>query len=59
MIIAPTIIAMVALPGMPRVRSGMKLHWAVALFAASGAATPFMAPRPISEAWQETFFSIE
>src|SRR5207344_1720953 len=45
-IIAPTISAMMALPGMPRVSSGMKLVCAPALLAASGAATPSIAPRP-------------
>ena len=43
---APTISAMMALPGMPSVSSGMKLVCAPALLAASGAATPSMAPRP-------------
>ena len=45
-VIAPTISAITALGGMPRVRSGMKAVCAPALLALSGPATPSMAPRP-------------
>jgi hypothetical protein len=45
-VIAPTISAITALGGMPRVSSGMKEVWAPALLAASGPATPSMAPCP-------------
>src|SRR5512139_2885659 len=40
MIMAPTISAMTALDGMPRVSMGMNDVWAAALLAASGEATP-------------------
>jgi len=43
---AGTISAITALGGMPRVSSGMNEVCAAALLAASGAATPLMAPRP-------------
>ena len=54
---APTIIAMVALAGMPSVRSGMKLVCAPALLALSGAATPSMAPLPKRSGVLDTRFS--
>ncbi len=46
MMSAPTISAITAFAGMPRVSSGMKEVCAAALFAASGPATPSMAPVP-------------
>ena len=46
MISAPTMSAITALEGMPSVSRGMKLVCAAALFAASGPATPSMAPVP-------------
>ena len=46
MISAPTISAITALAGMPRVSSGMKEVCAAALLAASGPATPSIAPVP-------------
>src|SRR6476660_8146017 len=48
MVMAPTISAITALGGMPRVSSGMKDVWAAALLADSGPATPSMAPLPNS-----------
>ena len=57
MVIAPTISAITALDGMPRVSSGMKEVCAAALLADSGPATPSMAPWPNSCAYFETFFS--
>ena len=47
-IIAPSMSAITALDGMPRVSMGIKEVWAPALFAASGAATPSIAPVPNS-----------
>src|SRR5436190_7812280 len=46
MIMAPTISAITALDGMPRVSIGMNEVCAAALLAASGAATPSTAPLP-------------
>ena len=43
---APSRSAMTTFGGMPSVISGMKAPPAAALFAASGPATPSMAPRP-------------
>ena len=57
MVMAPTIRAMTALGGMPNVSSGMKEVWAPALLAASGPATPSMAPRPKREGSRAIFFS--
>ena len=56
-IIAPIISAITALDGMPSVSSGMNEVWAPALLAASGAATPSIAPLPNSCPYLETFFS--
>jgi hypothetical protein len=39
-------IAMVALPGMPSDKVGMKAVWTAALLAVSGAAMPSIAPLP-------------
>ena len=49
--------AIKALEGMPRVRSGMKLVCAPALLAASGPATPSMAPLPKRDGSLAIFFS--
>ena len=46
MVMAPTISAITGFGGMPSVSSGMNEVCAAALLAASGAATPSMAPRP-------------
>ena len=46
MVIAPTISAITALGGMPKVNIGMKEVCAPALFADSGPATPRMLPLP-------------
>ena len=56
-IIAPTISAITALPGMPSVSVGMNPVCAAALFAASGAATPSIAPRPKRSGSCASFFS--
>ena len=48
-IIAPTISAITAFDGMPSVSSGMNDVCAPALFAASGSATPSIAPLPKRE----------
>ena len=53
----PSITAVVAEPGMPRVSIGTKAAEEAALFADSGAATPSMAPRPNSSGCFDTFFS--
>ena len=58
MIRAPTISAITALAGMPRVSSGMKEVWEAALFADSGPATPSIAPWPNMCRPLETFRSI-
>ena len=57
-VMAPTINAMTALVGMPSVSMGMNEVWAPELFAASGAATPSMAPLPKACGVFESFFSI-
>ncbi len=49
MVRAPSISAITPLAGRPRVSMGMNLHWASALLADSGPATPSMAPRPKRE----------
>ena len=59
MIIAPTISAITGLEGMPRVNIGMNDVCAPALLAASGAATPSIAPLPNCARFFEIFFSIE
>src|SRR3546814_11597344 len=56
-IMAPSIRAMVALPGMPRDRVGIKAVWAEALLAASGAAMPSIAPLPKRDGPARTRFS--
>ena len=50
---------MTALVGMPRVSIGMKEVCAPALLAASGAATPWIAPLPNSAGFLANFFSNE
>ena len=50
--------AMAALPGMPRVSSGMNEALEAALLADSGPATPSIAPCPNSSGCFETFFSM-
>ena len=57
MIIAPSIRVMTAVPGMPSVSVGMNEVWAAALFAASGAATPSIAPLPKRCGSRASFFS--
>ena len=52
-------IAAVADVGRPRARSGTSAPAAFALFAASGPATPSMAPLPNSYLFFESFFSTE
>ena len=52
------IMAMAALPGMPRVSSGMNEALEAALLADSGPATPSIAPCPNSSGCFETFFSM-
>jgi hypothetical protein len=54
---AAKIIAVAALPGIPSVRSGMNDEDAAALFAASGPATPAIAPCPNSSGLFATRFS--
>ena len=54
---APIIIAMVGLPGMPKVNIGMNEVCAPALLADSGAATPLMSPWPNRRGGRATFFS--
>ena len=54
---APIISAISALAGMPSVSSGMKLVCAPALLAASGPATPSIAPLPKREGSRASFFS--
>ena len=58
MVSAPSISAITALAGMPSVSVGMNLHWASALFADSGPATPSIAPLPKREGSFAIFFSI-
>ena len=57
MIIAPIISAITGLDGMPNVNIGMNEDCAPALLAASGAATPSMAPLPKLALFFDTFFS--
>ena len=57
MVSAPSISAMVALPGMPSVSVGMNDVCAAALLAASGPATPSMAPLPKRDGSLAIFFS--
>ena len=57
MVMAPTISAITALGGMPSVSSGMNEVCAAALLALSGAATPWMAPRPKRSGCFEMRFS--
>jgi len=55
---APSISAMVPLPGMPSVSVGMKAHCAAALLADSGPATASMAPLPKRSGFFDSFFSM-
>src|SRR3990170_3303552 len=57
MVSAPRMSAITALAGMPSVSVGMNLHWASALFADSGPATPSMAPLPKRDGSFASFFS--
>jgi hypothetical protein len=57
MVMAPTMSAITALGGMPSVSRGMNEVCAAALLALSGAATPWMAPRPKREGSLAIFFS--
>ena len=57
MVSAPSISAITALAGMPSVSVGMNLHWASALFADSGPATPSIAPLPKRDGSLASFFS--
>jgi hypothetical protein len=50
--------AAVAVVGRPSVRSGTSVPAAEALLAASGPATPSMAPWPNSSGWREKRFSV-
>ena len=56
-IIAPIIRASRPLGGMPRLNNGMNVAWAPALLAASGPATPSIAPCPKRSGVDEIFFS--
>ena len=56
-VMAPTISAITAFGGMPRVSSGMNEVCAAALLALSGAATPSIAPLPKRSGVFDTFFS--
>ena len=56
-VIAPIISAMTGVDGMPSVSSGMNEVCAPALLAASGAATPSIAPLPKRVGVREIFFS--
>src|SRR5664279_73764 len=58
-VIAPTIIAITAFSGMPRVSSGMNDVCAPALLADSGPATPWIAPLPNWDGSLAIFFSTE
>ena len=55
---APIKSAMTTFGGMPSVISGMKAPPAAALLAASGPATPSMAPLPKRSGVRESFFSM-
>jgi hypothetical protein len=57
MVIAPTISAITAFGGMPSVSNGMNAVCAPALLAASGAATPSIAPFPKRDGSFASFFS--
>ncbi len=57
MVMAPTMSAITALGGIPSVSSGMNEVCAAALLALSGAATPWMAPRPKRSGCLDSFFS--
>src|SRR5215813_2136147 len=57
MVSAPSIRAITPLTGRPSVSMGMNLHWASALLAASGPATPSIAPRPKRDGSSASFFS--
>ena len=57
MVSAPSISAIAPLAGRPRVSIGMNLHWASALLAASGPATPSIAPWPKRDGSLAIFFS--
>ena len=57
-VIAPTISAITALPGMPSVSSGMNDVCDPALFALSGPATPWIAPLPKRDGSLAIFFSM-
>src|SRR5215510_9742747 len=57
MVSAPSISAITPLTGRPSVSMGMNLHWASALLAASGPATPSIAPRPKRDGSSASFFS--
>ena len=59
MISAPIISAITGLDGMPSVSIGMNDVCAPALLAASGAATPSIAPLPNCAEFRDTFFSSE
>ena len=56
---AASMMAAVAEVGRPRVSSGTSTPADAALLAASGPATPSIAPRPNSSGWRESFFSIQ
>ncbi len=56
-IMPPIISAITGLDGMPSVSIGMNEVCAAALFAASGAATPSIAPLPKRSGVREIFFS--
>jgi len=58
-LIATNIIAAVAEVGRPSARSGTRTPAALALFAASGPATPSIAPFPNSSLFFDNFFSTE
>ncbi len=49
--------AMTTLAGIPKVKRGMKAPWLAELLAASGPATPSMAPDPNFSGCLEIFFS--
>ena len=58
MISAPISTAVVPVPGIPSVSSGIIAPPAAPLFAASGAATPWMAPLPKFAPFLLIFFSV-
>jgi hypothetical protein len=57
MVRAPSISAITPLAGSPSVSIGINLHCASALLAASGPATPSIAPCPKREGSEASFFS--